>query len=186
MKGLINILLKEQSPVIRPGATPIAKPNEFSHLLGDYNPFNNTGSGEVPPKDSEGGGSFLDNILAGKNGGDSSLFGLDNSRKVTDPRYGWTIKKKSDDPNTMRDYNEAISDAIDDTSENDEILDSITIEELKGGGERLVLAGQTKKGVHHLFPIEKKGGEWGWVDDADHDGNPLPESEHKWYKFSQY
>ena len=140
-----------------------------------------TGTDNTRPSDD-----FLDRILSGEIGGGGSLFGSNNDKKVTDPRYGWTIKKKSDDPNMMASFSEAIQSAVNDTSENDKIIDSITIEELEDGSERLVLTGQTKKGKHHLFPLEKKGGEWGWVDDVDHDGNPLPESEHKWYKFSQY
>ena len=169
------------------GEIPDVTTQTWSDFLsgGNSNTDGNSPSGNTPS--SNDGGSFLDNILAGGGtDGGGGLFGPNNERKVTDPRYGWTIKKRSDDETMMSNYAEAIQSAINATSEDDAILDSITIEELDGGGERLVLTGQTKKGKHHLYPIEKKGSEWGWVDDADHDGNVLPDSEHKWYKFSQY
>jgi len=186
MKTLRNIL--EQGPNFGNSKPIVVDPNidtdtEEGSFLDNIIP-----GGGIAGRDTDGGeDSFLDNILAGRvTDGGGNLFGPNNERKVTDPRYGWTIKKRSDNETMMSNYAEAIQSAINATSEDDAILDSITIEELDGGGERLVLTGQTKKGKHHLYPIEKKGSEWGWVDDADHDGNVLPDSEHKWYKFSQY
>ena len=189
MKTLRNIL--EQGPNFGNSTPIVVDPNtEIDTETGGGSVLGNiiTGGGtDGNTPSSNDGGSFLDNILAGGGtDGGGGLFGPNNERKVTDPRYGWTIKKRSDDETMMSNYAEAIQSAINATSEDDAILDSITIEELDGGGERLVLTGQTKKGKHHLYPIEKKGSEWGWVDDADHDGNVLPDSEHKWYKFSQY
>lgn len=183
MKGLINILEQEidwGGGVSIPGTVSdtIDTGSSWSDILNGRDTQTNNGS-----QDTES--TLLDRILSGEVGG-NSLFGPNNDRSVTDPRYGWTIKKRSDDETMMSNYAEAIQSAINVTSEDDEILDSITIEELEGGGERLVLTGQTKKGIHHLYPLEKKGGEWGWVDDADHEGNVLPDEEHKWYKFSQY
>lgn len=184
MKGLINILEQEINwggGVSIPGTVSdtIDTGSSWSDILNGGDTQTNNGSQDTD-------NTLYDRLLPGVVGGNSSLFGPNNERTVTDPRHGWTIKKKSDDPNIMSNYTEALSDAITNTSENDKILDSITIQELENGSERLVLAGQTKKGIHHLYPLEKKGGEWGWIDDADHDGNVLPDEEHKWYKFSQY
>ena len=177
MKGLINILEQEidwGGGVSIPGTV-----SDTIETGGSWLDILNRGETQTDNGNQDTEGTLHDRILSGELGG-NSLFGPNNDRSVTDPRYGWTVKKKSDNSSMNQNLESAINDADEYTSNN------IAIEVLDNGNERLVLMGKTQKGIHHLFPIQKQGSEWGWVDDVDYDGNPLPENEHKWYKFSQY
>jgi hypothetical protein len=167
MKGLIQILLKEQAPRISTGAKPIAEPNEYTDLLSPD--FSNIFNGEKGTSTTDGGTSGVGNI-----------FNLVSNKNFV--KKGWVFVDESE-------WNEDIKNDVLSARED---ADSYTRGNIMVAAptnnkqeQTVVLAGKTlesgdEKSEPHKYVVKQNPqGEWGWMDD-DKKTTPM------WRPFKSY